>query len=135
MTRINCIPVTELCNSHVLAEYRELPRIFSWLEKVLEKQKEPVILDKYCLGKGHMSFFADKLTYLNDRHVEIVKECIKRGFKINLTGALKYEYQNIPDHYWNDWTPTEEAQELNRQRINERLKAMREKARAKIKPL
>lgn len=124
MTRINCIHVSELCNSHLLAEYRELPRIFSWLEKVIAKNNKPQIPAHYILGKGHMSFFADKLAYLNDRHVDIVKECLERGFKINMTGALKYEYSDIPSEYWNDWTPTQEAMELNRQRINERLEVM-----------
>ena len=118
MTRINCIDATLLCNSHLLAEYRELPRIFSWLEKVIEKGKEPIIPKKYCLGKGHMSFFADKLFYLNDRHIELVKECLIRGFNIKFTGALWYEYGRIPDKYWNSWTPDQEAMALNRERIN-----------------
>lgn len=96
MTRINCISVTELCDKHLLAEYYELPRIFSWLEKVIEKGKEPTIPDHYVLGKGHMSFFADKLTYLNDRHIELVDECLKRGFKITLTGSLIIKYIKIP---------------------------------------
>lgn len=56
MTRINCIPVFELNKKMLLAEYRELPRIFSWLEGVLEKNREPKIPDHYVLGKGHMSF-------------------------------------------------------------------------------
>lgn len=126
MTRINCIPVTELCDKHLLSEYRELPRIFSWLESVLEKGKEPVIPEKYCLGKGHMSFFADKLFYLTYRHIDIVKECLKRGFKLTYTKVLWYKYENIPEKYCNDWTPDQEAQRLNRERINERLENMRE---------
>jgi len=34
MTRINCIPVTELHNKHLVAEYRELPRIFKLARRV-----------------------------------------------------------------------------------------------------
>ena len=29
MTRINCIPVEELSTPHLIAEYRELPRVFA----------------------------------------------------------------------------------------------------------
>ena len=29
MTRINCVPVTELHDRHLVAEYRELPRCFA----------------------------------------------------------------------------------------------------------
>lgn len=125
MTRINCIDVTLLNNKMLFSEYRELPRIFSWLESVLEKGKEPTIPEKYCLGKGHMSFFADKLIYLNGRHINIVRECLKRGFKISITESLRVKYHYLPNKYWNDWTPDHEAQDLNRKRINERLETMK----------
>lgn len=126
MTRINCIDVSELCNKHLLAEYRELPRIFSWLEKVIEKGKDPNVPEKYCLGKGHVSFFADKLIYLNNRHIDLVKECLKRNINITFTEKLSSKYLfNIPNKYWNDWIPTQEAMDLNRQRINERLEDMK----------
>jgi deoxyribonuclease (pyrimidine dimer) len=57
MTRVNCIPVRELCDKHLLSEYRELPRVFTWLEKVIEKNNRPRIPAHYVLGTGHMSFF------------------------------------------------------------------------------
>lgn len=34
MTRINVVPVTELTDKHLLAEYRELPRIFGASKKM-----------------------------------------------------------------------------------------------------
>lgn len=55
MTRINCVPVEELTDKHLLAEYRELPRIFNLARAVEDAPTE------YVLGTGHMKFFYDKL--------------------------------------------------------------------------
>lgn len=115
MTRINCVPVVELSNLHLLAEYRELPRI-SRLAK-----KNDNIPTNYCLGTGHVKFFYDKGFWLKKRFEEqIVPEMIKRGFKPQYK-----EYRVHPDGLNNDWSVTQEAIELNRARIKERNNATR----------
>ena len=116
MTRINCIPVTELVNKHLVAEYRELPRVFK-LARV-GADGPPA----YTLGKGHVLFFYNKLDYCYLRQHELYNEMIKRGYKPQFNPTHLYiDFFNKKKKLWNDWTPTPEAQAINRQRIAERL--------------
>lgn len=120
MTRINCVPVEELTGPHLVAEYRELPRVFALAAKAATRGKlsQPAT---YILGKGHMLFFYTRLEYLARRHQQLVREMKRRGYKPSFEGVQREQFPNIPETYWNDWTPTEEALALNRQRISERL--------------
>ena len=128
MTRINVIPVDELTDKHLVAEYRELPRIF---KLVLDRQnkghtpmtvkREKAMPSTYTLGTGHVLFFYNKLYYLIDRYQELCNEMENRGFTVN--------YPDVPDFVWKldiDWlgeyTPTTEALAINRDRINKRLR-------------
>lgn len=124
MTRINCIPPAELVNKHLLAEYRELPRIFTLARRASDAPKH------YVLGTGHMKFFFDKLLYLVKRQAEIIKELNKRGINTNYVAENLLAHQkclggNIPDQLWNDWEPDEAAMAINRARIQERLLTMK----------
>lgn len=117
MTRINCVPVEELTNRHLLAEYRELPRIFGLARPCADAPPT------YTLGKGHMKFFYDKLLYLQRRQVEIVAEMKRRGMKPSFDPQRLGEEGRFgaQKELWNDWTPTPEALRLNRERIQDRL--------------
>lgn len=120
MTRINVVPVEELCDQHLLAEFRELTRIPNG---ILSGKLKPYYRDapkEYTLGKGHVKFFVDKLAWLSTRYSEIYYECLRRKFKV------KYIHPNIlgiPDCCWNWYTPTPKALALNRARIQERMPA------------
>lgn len=63
MTRINCVPVQELSGPHLVAEYRELPRVFALVRKAALRGSfsQP---ETYTLGKGHVLFFYTRLEYL-----------------------------------------------------------------------
>lgn len=121
MTRINCIPVDELTDAHLGAEYRELPRVFALAAAAYARGDNPSAYpDAYTLSKGHVKFFYTRLGYLAKRYQQLVNECLRRGRKVN--------YHQVPDIYnalppkWRlDWTPTPEAQAVNRQRIADRL--------------
>jgi len=123
MTRINVVPPSELCDKHLLAEYRELPRVFTLVRKAVEKGKIVDDFDipkEYVLGKGHVTFFYDKLYYLLRRHNYLVDECLSRGFSVS---DMNHETsQDLPEQWWNGYHPTPGALALNRQRIAERLK-------------
>lgn len=122
MTRINCIPAEELHDKHLIAEYRELPRIFKLAQPGVE------IPDKYVLGTGHMKFFYNKLLYLCDRQEQLVSEMKRRGFKPAFDPkSLRSMTANKHHCLYNGWVPTEEAQALNRARITARLISMGEK--------
>lgn len=123
MTRINCIPFQELTSQHLVAEYRELPRIFGLVERTLTKGSAIDNLPReYVLGTGHCKFFYNKLGYLTDRHQGLVKEMLSRGYKPQFTGSLKESYKHIPEKFYGDWKPDSKAMEINRARIKERLK-------------
>lgn len=111
MTRINCIPPEELTSKHLLAEYRELPRVFGLARPCREAPKY------YTLGRGHVLFFYNKLGYLAKRHAALVEEMRKRGFTVNFPTPPQNRYSEL----YNDWKPTQEAMTINRQRITERL--------------
>ena len=63
MTRINCIEPKYLKDKHLVAEYRELPRVFGLIEKAIERgenPKAPKFNRSYIMGKGHLHFFYNK---------------------------------------------------------------------------
>ncbi|MGB6006868.1 pyrimidine dimer DNA glycosylase/endonuclease V [Castellaniella sp.] len=119
MTRINCIPVQELSGPHLVAEYRELPRVFALAQKAAVRGR-PDQPGQYVLGKGHMLFFYTRLGYLARRHAELVREMKRRGYKPSFEGIQRKDFPAIPDDYWGDWAPTPEAMALNRARIEAR---------------
>ncbi len=122
MTRINCVPPEELSTKHLVAEYRELPRIFGLARKAYERGERPT--DKrnplnYTLGTGHVRFFYNKQMFLQLRMIELVDEMRRRGHKPQFAPPTTLD---LPSSWLNDWTPTPEAQAINRQRIKERTK-------------
>lgn len=121
MTRINCIPVQELSGPHLVAEYRELPRVFKLAEKAASRGHDALQQpDAYTLGKGHILFFYSRLGYLANRHAALIQEMKRRGYKPAFAGVRRDDFPAIPDEYWRDWIPTEQAMRLNRERIRER---------------
>lgn len=114
MTCVNCIPVEELCNSHLLAEYREMLRFRHAKAKVTD------IPSSYRMGKGHVKFFYDKGKYLLRRHKEIKDELEKRGISNNLSLDLS----SWLGWQMKDWEPSKEDMSINYARINERIEGM-----------
>jgi deoxyribonuclease (pyrimidine dimer) len=116
VTRINVVPVEELTNKHVFAEWRELPRMAGFALKA----KAPSIPDDYVLGAGHMKFFLDKGIWLERRHQELTQECLRRGYRLSNTEPFV-----MPNLFGRkDYKPTENALKINRERINTRLREM-----------
>ena len=115
MTRINLVPVSELADQHLIAEWRELPRIFGLVKKKLDEGKPIIISENYTMGTGHVRFFYDKLLFLQKRHQALVKEAQKRGLKISL--------KSFPKEYCQDFIPSELDLKISQQRILEKLQA------------
>lgn len=120
MTRINVVPVSELTDKHLVAEYRELPRIYNAALKFYVDGEKGNVPEIYVLGTGHMKFFYYKLNYIHKRHIELIEEMKTRGFHTNFTGEIP-ENIKLPKRFWNDYIPTNEAIALNRKRIKERI--------------
>jgi len=117
MTRVNAsVRASELSNSMLFAEYREIKRIPNTIKSGKAVIKN--IPKTFKLQNQHVKFFYDKILYLSKRSDELYKECLKRGIN-----AQDYSgcYKDIPPHLFNDWQETKESRELLKERINLRL--------------
>jgi len=121
LTRINILPVEELTDQHLMAEYREIFMIGSALQISLKsKNWDPKrIPKKFTLNTGHVMFFYNKGKYLYNRYEQIKKELTKRNFKLDKSRLFKVT--QFPTEYYNDWEPTKEDQAIVWQRIEERI--------------
>lgn len=123
MTRINCVPPAELTTKHLVAEYRELPRVVGLARRAFERGErhdDPRNPTQYTLGPGHVRFFYPRLFYLDRRFHQLVLECRRRGFKIQHERLPSHT--DLPAEWLQDWEPDHQALETNRARINERLR-------------
>lgn len=99
MTRINLgIGIRELCDQHLIAEYRELPRIWRMLTDAIARNTDPEtgeptgfiwIPGAFTLGEGHMAYFQDKGGFLHIRWMGLRAEMVCRGM--------------IPNMEWRQW--------------------------------
>lgn len=124
MTRINLIEPRELHRTHLIAEYRELPRVLTLSARAYKAKRTINAPKEYVLGKGHMLFFYDKLMFLHNRYSSLLMEMERRGYNTNdnMVNSILLNFLEAPMCLYNDYKPTEKAIELNRQRINLRLK-------------
>ena len=120
MTRVNVVPVTELCDQHLLAEHREIKRIPNCLisgKLSYEYDDRP---ECYVLGKGHVKFFTNKLRWLYLRYIQLHEECLRRNFNVEWMWPPPRPTA-LDIGAWNDYKPDAEALRINRKRIKERM--------------
>ena len=118
MTRINVVPVEELCDQHLLAEHRELTRIPNGILSGKLKTYYPDQPKEYTLGPGHVKFFVNKLDWLLVRYIRLDQECKIRGFKV----VFKFPKEIFKDEWLFNWyIVTEKDRAINRARIQERM--------------
>lgn len=123
MTRINCVPVEELTREHLIAEYKELPRVYNLVRKRINKKQKPDSIKcppRYTLGTGHVLFFYNKLGWLTDRYVLLCNEMRRRGYTVNY-GNVEELTRGIPKDWFGSFSVDSAAIEINRKRIQERL--------------
>lgn len=126
MTRVNLIPVEDLHHKHLVAEYRENPRVFGLVRAAQARGLTPdrvVAPAVYTLGPGHVKFFYGKLNFLLIRQHLLVAEMLWRGYKPAHTDPDQLAV-GIDDHWVGDWTPDEAAVAVSRARLQERLTQM-----------
>lgn len=122
MTRINCVPVTQLLDEHLMAEYRELPMVPQALRRTLKSKtgfKPNNVSPKYKLNGGHVYFFYNKLSYLQKRYEELITELKRRNY--NLDPNRDAKLKGLPKKFYNDWTPDKLDQEVNNERLRLRV--------------
>jgi len=114
MVRINLINPKKLADQHLIAEYNEILMLLGYVRKYPMKKDIP---KDYCLGRGHIKFFKDKLLYLKKRHETLKKEMIRREFAptkiIDLNG--------FPKNLRNDWKPKPADFKIIKARLREKI--------------
>lgn len=90
MTRINVVPVEELSDQWLIAEYHELPRCIK--QDINTKYAPP----HYKLGKGHMKWAKKHSLFLFERYNKLCMEMKHRGFTVN------YPYTK----FWHEYIDT-----------------------------
>lgn len=89
MTRINIVPVEELSDQWLVAEYRELPRCLKGNTSIKDAP------DHYVLGKGHVKWARKYNIFTCNRMKELVKEMHYRGFQTNFSDNLDKYIVNL----------------------------------------
>jgi deoxyribonuclease (pyrimidine dimer) len=115
MVRINLINPKKLSDQHLIAEYNEMLMLIEYIRRNPSLEKIP---KNYCLGKGHMKFFKDKVLYLKKRHKILKNEMIKRNFHPTKT----LQINQIPKNNKNDWHPVQKDKEIIKKRIKQKIK-------------
>lgn len=125
MSRINCIPPSELNREMLQGEYHELPRIMNLVRSAIKRGETPNMANypkSYTLGLGHVRFFYPRLKYILKRYTAIVKLCKEKNIDVKYTTL---DMHGIGKEWFGDWEPTQEDMDLNRERIMINLKRKR----------
>ena len=123
MTRINVIPVEDLADQHLMAEYRELPMVNASLRRSFASKRgfnKNRIPKEYTLNSGHVTFFYDKGLFLYNRYNQLIQELRRRNYDID-PDSRTIDWSVFRQGYWNDWTPTNRNKFINVERIVVRL--------------
>ena len=114
MVRINLISPKKLADQHLIAEYNEILMLLGYVKKYPEISELP---ENYCLGKGHIKFFKNKLLYLKKRHELIKKEMKKRGFN----AKMRVNLNEFSKELVNDWKPLKKDKKIIINRLKEKI--------------
>lgn len=126
MTRINLVDPAVLTDKHLMAEYRELPRIFTAVLKLQEQHCYNFdtigIPSEYVLGKGHVKFFYNKIGWLLKRYESIYVELISRGFNLDneLYKSVVGQARTLRRLFFTEYNPTPQEIYLNMARLCKR---------------
>lgn len=120
MTRINVLAPEDLTDSHLMAEYRELPMVHGSLARTL-KSKRGVdysrISPKYTLNTGHVYQFYNKGKWLHERYEALIAELRSRGYQVDPDSRSVNWSLFTENGLYGDWVPDEGAYVVNADRI------------------
>jgi deoxyribonuclease (pyrimidine dimer) len=118
MTRVNILSPRRLTDQHLIAERLELTWVLSSAKRSLESKHGLATHPTYTLGKGHISFFHDKLGYIRDRFNELTEEMVARGMQPKMSWP---DDSWVPQDMKKSYTPTPAAVDIIIGRIKQRL--------------
>lgn len=122
MTRINLVDPSVLTDKHLVAEYAELPRIFTAVRKHVASGLVPAcftIPSEYVLGKGHVTFFYNKVYWLRNRFGMLYTEMKDRGFNVDegLANTIIIDADAIPVEWQGNYRPSPQEAYTNMSRL------------------
>lgn len=130
MTRLNLIPVHKLTDQHLFSEWREIKMVPKALRRSISSRGVDGALacvpPKFTLGTGHVRFFYDKGAYLHVRYQFLTNELARRGtHDFNRDAELDPDgiYRQLHHAFHRMYIPTQEAIELVKERIANRIAA------------
>lgn len=122
MTRINLTHPNTLSNTHLVAEWNEAPRCITRCEARLSTGNSSALPPRYTLGRGHESFFYDKLLFIGERLTLIHDEMRARGMRPDMLLLAKHHARilALPSHVQQDFVATDDELWLSRARLYKR---------------
>lgn len=122
MTRINLVPVQDLADQHLFAEWREIKMVPAALRRSLKTRKSGDILSgiprRYTLNKGHVTFFFNKMKFLTERYKLLTDELISREYSLGSGSDFTEFTYDIPGEFNHaDWHPDKFEVAVNIERI------------------
>lgn len=126
MTRINLVPVEDLADQHLFAEWREIKMIPVKLRKLHSTKPTHVIADsipaKYTMSTGHVRFFYNKMLFLYQRYIKLSDELRTRDYSIAEHDPTELFLAGIvPEMQDPMWEPSKEEIAISVERISTRL--------------
>ncbi len=125
MTRVNVVHPNILTDQHLFAEYREITRLFSLVEKANKSLNNQEIFQKipqdYRMGQGHVLFFYDKLEFIEKRYFALKQELTARNMQFTPKDSIIKFRQEIDKCFYHDYQPTPEALLANIHRLKEKI--------------
>lgn len=124
MTRINSDLAPRLLKRlHLIAELREITMVPASLRRSLRtKTKEDILKSvpaNFTLNKGHVTFFYDKLLFLELRFVTLANEMARRGYTANFERINAFA--GFDKEFYGNWSATNVDNAIVQERINFRI--------------
>lgn len=120
MTRINVLDPEDLTDSHLMAEYRELPMVHGSLARTLRSKRgvdHSRISPVYTLNTGHVYQFYPRGLWLYNRYQALIAELKHRGYDIH-PSERSVDWSIFKDNgLYGDWIPDENSYRVNGDRI------------------
>lgn len=119
MTRINTVSPALLSRQHLIAEYREITRVFHWADMYWARpaaDRKP-LPKTYRLGAGHLYFFYDKLEWITARHHALQDEMRARGYTPTILDPAGPWRDVLPAAAWGSWAPGKHDHVTNLERL------------------
>lgn len=126
MTRINAdFDTTKLLDQHLMAEYRELPMVYAALRRSLHSKSINTVIrsipEQFTLNRGHVTFFYDKLKFLDARYAKLIAELKTRGYQLD--DQRQYNVNEFATPFVNDWEMSQVDKRVIAERMFERYSA------------